>query len=118
MQRAGRGEELAVFVISVAARLVELHPNTLRKYERAGLLEPFRTQGKVRLYSPEDIARLRQIKYLVDERGVNLAGVELALALTGRLRELRRRLRQRQDGVRADLEPVVDEALALLGAFL
>src|SRR3954467_10218694 len=78
----------ALFVISVAARLVELHPTTLRKYERAGFLEPSRTGGNIRLYSPEDIARLRQIKYLVDEQGVNLAGVEVALELTRHLQRL------------------------------
>src|SRR5438105_10127265 len=79
----------AVFVISVAARLVELHPTTLRKYERAGFLEPSRTGGNIRLYSTRDIARLRQIKYLAEDQGVNLAGVELALRLTGGLQQLR-----------------------------
>lgn len=72
----------AVYVISVAARLVELHPTTLRKYERAGFLEPSRTPGRTRLYSRGDIRRLRQIKRLVEEREVNLAGVQLALELT------------------------------------
>src|SRR5581483_3774423 len=79
----------AVFIISVAARLVELHPSTLRKYERCGLLEPCRMSGRLRLYSPEDIARLRQIKNLVEDQGVNLAGVELALDLTERCQRLR-----------------------------
>src|SRR5438552_18077938 len=81
-------EQDAVFIISVAARLVEMHPSTLRKYERCGLLEPGRMSGRLRLYSPEDIARLRQIKTLVEEHGVNLAGAELALALTERCRLL------------------------------
>jgi MerR family transcriptional regulator/heat shock protein HspR len=82
-----------LFVISVAARLVKMHPQTLRKYERAGLIEPSRTQGNLRLYSDSDIERLRQVKYLVEEqpggRGLNLAGVQLALELTARLRQLR-----------------------------
>jgi len=79
----------ALFIISVASRLVEMHPSTLRKYESCGLLEPCRMSGRLRLYSPEDIARLRQIKVLVEERSFNLAGVKLALALTAQLRELR-----------------------------
>ena len=83
------GEPL--FVISVAARLVEMHPQTLRKYEREGLIAPSRTTGNLRLYSDGDIERLRQVKYLVEERGLNLAGVQLALDLTSRLRDLRAR---------------------------
>ncbi len=77
-----------VFVISVAARLVEMHPQTLRKYEREGLIAPSRTHGNLRLYSDQDIERLRQVKYLVEHRGLNLAGVQLALELTQRLRAL------------------------------
>ncbi len=68
-----------LYVISVASRLLALHPQTLRKYERAGFVAPSRTEGNLRLYSPEDLALLRQVKHLVDERGVNLAGVEIAL---------------------------------------
>jgi MerR family transcriptional regulator/heat shock protein HspR len=78
-----------LFVISVAARLVEMHPQTLRKYEREGLIVPSRTSGNLRLYSDRDIELLRQVKYLVEVRGLNLAGVQLALELTRRLRELR-----------------------------
>ncbi len=78
-----------LFVISVAARLVEMHPQTLRKYEREGLVAPSRTAGNLRLYSDEDIERLRQVKYLVESRGLNLAGVQLALELTTSLRSLR-----------------------------
>jgi len=60
----------ALFIISVAARLVDMHPSTLRKYERCGLLEPCRQGGRLRLYSPRDINRLRQIKTLVEDKGV------------------------------------------------
>lgn len=80
-----------LFVISVAARLVEMHPQTLRKYEREGLIAPSRTQGNLRLYSDSDIERLRQVKYLVEQRGLNLAGVQLALELTRDLQRLRQR---------------------------
>jgi MerR family transcriptional regulator, heat shock protein HspR len=78
-----------LFVISVAARLVEMHPQTLRKYEREGLVAPSRTSGNLRLYSDNDIEQLRQVKYLVEQRGLNLAGVQLALELTRELRNLR-----------------------------
>jgi MerR family transcriptional regulator, heat shock protein HspR len=78
-----------VFIISVAARLVEMHPQTLRKYEREGLIAPSRTHGNLRLYSDQDIERLRQVKYLVETRGLNLAGVQLALELTEQLRSLK-----------------------------
>lgn len=85
---SGRYSE-PLFVISVAARLVEMHPQTLRKYEREGLIAPSRTSGNLRLYSDSDIERLRQVKYLVESRRLNLAGVQLALELTGRLRQFR-----------------------------
>jgi len=81
-----------LFVISVAARLVEMHPQTLRKYEREGLIAPSRTSGNLRLYSDQDIERLRQVKYLVEERSMNLAGVQMALDLTRELLSLRERL--------------------------
>lgn len=78
-----------LFVISVAARLVQMHPQTLRKYEREGLIAPSRTQGNLRLYSDQDIERLRQVKYLVEDLGLNLAGVQIVLNITRRIRELR-----------------------------
>jgi MerR family transcriptional regulator/heat shock protein HspR len=78
-----------LFVISVAARLLKMHPQTLRKYEREGLIAPSRTQGNLRLYSDQDIEQLRQVKYLVEDRGLNLAGVQLVLELTRRLRDMR-----------------------------
>lgn len=108
----------AVFIISVAARLVEMHPSTLRKYERCGLLEPCRMSGRLRLYSPEDIARLRQIKTLVEDRGVNLAGVELALALTDRAQLLRRCAEQdvEAERLRQQVRALADDMLAVLGS--
>ena len=79
----------AVFVISVAARLAGMHANTLRKYEREQLLSPARTDGNLRLYSSDDMARLRQIKTLSEERGVNVAGIRLALGVAEEVRRLR-----------------------------
>jgi MerR family transcriptional regulator/heat shock protein HspR len=113
------GEPL--FVISVAARLVEMHPQTLRKYEREGLIAPSRTTGNLRLYSDRDIERLRQVKYLVEERGLNLAGVQLALELTRRLLDRRARLVQslasadqdsEESAAAADLRTTVTETWA------
>src|SRR3982074_3152620 len=79
--RGARASE-ALHVIGVPARLGEMHPTALRKYERVGFLEPARTPGRTRLYSLDDIRRLRQIKRLVEEREMNLAGVQMALDLT------------------------------------
>ncbi len=105
-----------LFVISVAARLVEMHPQTLRKYEREGLIAPSRTQGNLRLYSDRDIERLRQVKYLVEDRGLNLAGVQLALGLTNRLRELRASLIDTAPRPPAqDLCAELDRVLGMLG---
>ena len=77
-----------VYIISVAARLLEMHPQTLRKYERVGLVQPSRTGGHLRLYSNDDLLRLRVIRRLVEELGLNLAGVGLVLDLVGPLRRL------------------------------
>lgn len=68
-----------ILFISTASRILGLHPQTLRKYERLGLIQPERTVASMRLYSPEQIERLRLIKYMVDELGINLAGVRQLL---------------------------------------
>lgn len=83
-------DNMACFVISVAARLLNVHPQTLRYYERAGLISPARSRGNIRLYSTRDIERAQQIKRLIEDLGVNLAGVEVILRLTERLRNLER----------------------------
>src|SRR6202165_5132576 len=108
----------ALYVISVAARLVELHPTTLRKYERVGFLEPSRTPGRTRLYSLEDIHRLRQIKRLVEEREMNLAGVQMALDLTELLGEISAALDQAHDvaALRRRVQGPLRAAFATLGA--
>ncbi|MBU0493922.1 MAG: helix-turn-helix transcriptional regulator [Chloroflexi bacterium] len=73
------------YIISVAAEIVGIHPQTLRHYERIGLIAPERSEGNVRLYSERDLVRVRQIRRLVDDLGVNLAGVEVILNLTERV---------------------------------
>ena len=70
-----------VYVISIAANLAGCHPRTLRIYEEEGLLEPVRTQTNIRLYSDDDLQRVRVIRYLTQVRGVNLAGVKMLLQL-------------------------------------
>lgn len=87
----------AVFVISVAARLVGMHANTLRKYENEQLLRPARTDGNLRLYSPEDINRLRQIKTLSERHGINVAGIRLALQVGEEIRRLREEIAGSQE---------------------
>ena len=89
---SGSVEIQGVYVISVAARLLEMHPQTLRKYERLGLVRPVRTIGMFRLYSEEDIHQIRLIKHLEDNLGLNLAGVEWALNLLNQLFDMRHRL--------------------------
>src|SRR5688500_13689693 len=89
---AKRSERNAVYVISVAAELAGVHPQTLRVYERRGLLQPQRTSGNTRRYSAEDIARLRRIQELTQDQGVNLAGAKMVLRLEEQLDRMRRDL--------------------------
>jgi MerR family transcriptional regulator/heat shock protein HspR len=86
-----RGEDRGVYIISVAAELAGVHPQTLRIYERKGLLRPARTSGNTRRYSERDIQRLRTIQRLT-QRGVNLAGVKMVIELQAELDRLRRRM--------------------------
>ena len=76
------------YVISVAAKMVGMHQQTLRYYERAGVIEPSRSRGNIRLYSQADIQRLRQIQQLINDFGVNLAGAEVILKLRDRIARL------------------------------
>jgi MerR family transcriptional regulator/heat shock protein HspR len=93
-----------LYIISVAARLLEMHQQTLRKYERAGFVRPQRTAGKLRLYSVEDVEQLRQIKYLVEQLGMSLEGVKAMLQLTKRLTHL-------HDSLAPNLSPAETERL-------
>ena len=76
------------YVISVAAKMLGMHQQTLRYYERAGVIEPSRSRGNIRLYSQADIARLRQIQRLINDLGVNLAGAEVILKMRDRIERL------------------------------
>lgn len=78
-----------IYFISVAARLLGMHPQTLRKYERLGLVQPTRTVGSMRLYTREELERLRIIKRLVDDGGINLAGVQRLLSVAEVVQRMR-----------------------------
>ena len=90
---AANGPERAVYIISVAAELAGVHPQTLRIYEQKGLVRPHRTRGNTRRYSEADIDRLRRVQRLTQD-GVNLAGVKRILAMEEDLQEMRRRIAQ------------------------
>jgi MerR family transcriptional regulator, heat shock protein HspR len=93
-------ESAPVYVISVAAELADLHPQTLRAYEREGLLTPARTEGGTRRYSHRDVERLRLIKTLTTDEGLNLAGVRVVLELGEKLEGARRRVGELEEMVR------------------
>ena len=106
-------EVQGVYIISVAARILDMHPQTLRKYERLGLINPGRTIGMLRLYSAEDIKKVRLIRYLSDELGLNLAGVEFALAAFDNMSAIKQRISGRLEGIPA-AQKVVQEEMDLL----
>ena len=94
------------YMISVAADLVGMHPQTLRMYEQKGLVHPQRTAGNTRLYSDRDVERLRLIQRLTTELGLNLAGVERVLHMEDELLRMRRRLERMENEMRQALEEV------------
>ena len=99
----GAPVEQPIYVISVAAKMVGLHPQTLRHYENQGLIRPQRSQGNVRLYSPADIDRLKQIVRLTDELGVNLAGVQIILDMRERLERLQLEAKTKKTELEAEI---------------
>ena len=86
-----------VYLISVVATMLDIHPQTLRQYEREGLVEPSRTQGRMRLYSKRDIDRMKLILRLTRQMGVNLAGVDIALQLKEQIDEMQKEIDQLRD---------------------
>jgi len=83
-----------LYVISIAAQILDIHPQTLRYYERAGLIQPSRTPGNIRLYSQEDIERLQLIQRLIEDLGVNLAGVEVILNMRAQMRQMEEQMQR------------------------
>ena len=105
----GSVQDEDLIFISVAAKMLGMHPQTLRKYERLGLVQPTRTIGSMRLYSRSELERIKLIKRLVDEAGINLAGVQRLLSIVDIVQRLRPMVRER----RATQE--IDQLLRLLG---
>ena len=106
-----------VYFISMAARMLGMHPQTLRKYERLGLVQPSRTIGSMRLYSREELDRLKAIKRLVDDAGINLAGVQRLLSIAEIVQRIRPLMREdampARDARRVSQE--LDELTRILG---
>lgn len=88
------GYDEPVYLISVVATMLDIHPQTLRQYEREGLVQPSRTQGRMRLYSQRDIERMKLILRLTRQMGVNLAGVDVALQLKEQIEEMQKEIDQ------------------------
>lgn len=112
--------ESDLYLISVAARMLDMHPQTLRKYERLGLVRPLRTLGSMRVYTRDELERLRLIKQLVDDDGINLAGVQRLLSIAEAVRKLRPLLseppaRQRPDETRRQIAQQMDDIARMLG---
>ena len=106
-----------LYVISVAAELVDMHPQTLRLYERKGLIEPSRSSGQTRLYSQRDIDHLREIRRLTQELGVNLAGVEEIIRLRRELDHLQGNMESRIGVLQSEIsERILDYRKGELGA--
>ena len=101
-----------VYIISVAARILDMHPQTLRKYERLGLINPGRTVGMLRLYSQEDIRKVFLIRHLMENLGLNLAGVEFALNLVENLHGFKEYLKSISEGT--EVEQKIEPAMAQL----
>src|SRR5437763_735273 len=101
--------EEELYFISVAARMLGMHPQTLRKYERLGLIQPSRTIGSMRLYSREELERLKLIKRLVGDGGINLAGVQRLLAIAEVVQRLRPLMRDESLSARDTRRRIVEE---------
>ena len=102
-----------LFFISMAARMLGMHPQTLRKYERLGLVQPTRTIGSMRLYSREELERLKLIKHLVDEGGINLAGVQRLLSIADVVQRIRPIMRDESLSARDTRRRLAQELEAL-----
>ena len=102
-----RSDDEPLFVISIAAKMIGMHAQSLRHYERLGLVRPSRSRGRVRLYSQADIERLRHIQRLVNDLGVNLAGAEVVIRLNERIR----RMEEEMERLRAELQSYRDRVL-------
>ena len=105
-----RQDQEPCYVISVAARLVGLHAQSLRHYERIGLIQPSRSHGRQRLYSQSDVMRLRHIQRLIQDLGVNLAGVDVIIRMNERVRKME----EEMERLRSELQSYRDRMLPVL----
>jgi len=99
------GENEPRYVISIAARMVGVQTHTLRYYEKVGIIEPCRSRGNLRLYSERDIAHLKRVKTLMDDMGVNLAGVEVIMRMVEQMLELQNQLQELESELHRFEEP-------------
>jgi len=104
-----RGRQRPVYHISIVAELVETHPQTLRMYERMGLISPQRTRNNIRLYSEADVEQVRRIQHLTQEMGVNLAGVEVVFKLLGEMERMRAESEERQSSLSHELQELREQ---------
>jgi MerR family transcriptional regulator, heat shock protein HspR len=110
---AGHSDEAPVYVISVAAELAGMHPQTLRTYDRLGIVQPGRTAGRGRRYSPRDVSLLREVQRLSQEEGINLEGIRRILQLGSQITALQLRVRELEAEVeraRAEADERVEQA--------
>jgi MerR family transcriptional regulator/heat shock protein HspR len=99
-----------LYMIGVVAEMLRLHPQTLRMYERKGLIRPSRTVGKTRMYSAEDVEEIARMVRLTRDLGVNLAGAEIILRMRRRMMEMQAQIESLLDYVKADMGPLRDQA--------
>ena len=119
LEKGGSPLDQDLYFISVAARMLGMHPQTLRKYERLGLVQPTRTIGSMRLYSRDELERLRIIKRLVDDGGINLAGVQRLLSIAEVVQRIRPLMLSHEDALSAKnsrrLTQELNELIRMLG---
>ena len=99
-----------LYRISVVAEMLKLHPQTLRMYEKKGLIRPSRTVGQTRMYSPEDVDEIARVTRLARDLGVNLAGIEIILKMRRRMLDMQAEIEHLMEYVRADMAPSGDAA--------
>ncbi|MDQ3815899.1 MAG: MerR family transcriptional regulator [Armatimonadota bacterium] len=101
---------MPVYHISIVAEMVETHPQTLRMYERMGLVAPRRTRNNIRLYSDADVEQVRRIQHLTQDLGVNLAGVEVVFKLLREMYRMQEEIEGEIEAVRAEAEAAIEAA--------
>ena len=110
-----RTDTTPLYTIGVVSKMLNIHPQTLRMYERLGLVKPARTEGNTRLYSEADVERIRRIQFLTKELGVNLAGVEVIFDLLERMEKMQRQMREEMERKTREMEEEIRRLRRLLG---